>query len=261
VERDASAVTERLTALIARERSQRGLPPLVQLPVLTEVALGHSRDMLENHFVAHTSRSTGEANDRVARAGLRTTLLLENIGRGYSAEEIHAGLMDSPGHRGNILHPDARVLGIGVVAEEEGERAAFLATELFARLAEPVNWPTAQQDLFQAISSERKAHKRAAVVLDASLSRAAQGAVQRYVQRPGASDQATLDEAMRGIHALPKGAVALSAALIKAEDLAQVAASPELLDPRLVGLGLGLAPLAAGDSHALAVVLLLALKQ
>jgi uncharacterized protein YkwD len=211
--------------------------------------------------VAHTSKYSGEANDRVRRAGIRTTLLLENIGRGYSAEEIHAGLMESPGHRANILHPDVRVLGVGVVAEAEGERTAFLATQLFARLSEPVHWASAQRDLFEAIAEQRRRQRRSAGKLDAALSQAAQAAAERYAATPSANDQATLDAAMRGVKSLPSGAAVLSAALIKAEDLAQVAASGELLDPRLVALGLGVAPLPAGASHTLVVVLLLASRK
>jgi hypothetical protein len=154
-----------------------------------------------------------------------------------------------------------RVLGVGVAAEAEGERTAFLATQLFARLSEPVDWPNAQRDLFEAIAGQRRQQKRGASTLDAALSRAAQAAAERYAKAPSASDQATLDAAMRGVKSLPSGAVALSAALIKAEDLAQVAASGELLDPRLVALGLGVAQLPAGGSHALVVVLLLALRK
>ncbi|HEX6242016.1 MAG TPA: CAP domain-containing protein [Polyangiales bacterium] len=259
-ERDAEAVVLRLTELIARERKQRGLPPLQSSPTLAQVALGHSQDMHENHFVAHTSRSTGEANQRVARAGVRTTLLLENIGRGYNADEIHAGLMESPGHRGNILHPDVRELGVGVVAEAEGDRVAFLATQLFARLAQPVDWQNARQDLFRAVAAQRKAHGRPAVALDQALSRAAQQAAERAQGLPEASEQATLDEAMRGVRSLPRGASVLSAALVKAEELEQVASSAELLDPRIVALGVGVVPLPDGASHALQVVLLLALK-
>jgi uncharacterized protein YkwD len=261
VERDASAVERRLLALIAEERDKRGLPPLRLHPELSNVALAHSTDMHEHHFVAHTSKQTGEAKDRVQRAGMRTTLLLENIGRGYGADEIHQGLMESPGHRANILHPDVRALGMGVVAEVEGERSAFLATQLFATFAQPVNWERAQADLFQAIAASRKQHKRGATTLDGALSRAAQAAADGYVQRPSGSEQALLDHAMRGVRGLPAGATALTAALVKAEDLAQVAESPELLDPRLAALGLGVAPLPEGSSHALAVVLLLALRQ
>lgn len=135
VETDGEAVAARLLALIAQERARRSLPPLRVDARLTRVAQAHSSDMVRNRFIAHTSRRTGDATSRVQSAGLDALVVLENIGRGYSAAELHRGLMESPGHRGNILHPDAREIGIGVVAEREGERLAFIATELFTQLA------------------------------------------------------------------------------------------------------------------------------
>lgn len=133
VERDAQAVVEHLLRAIQDERKQRKLPPLMVDPALTAIALAHSQDMVEHGFIAHTSRRTGDATARIRSAGLEARLVLENIGRGYSAAELHRGLMESPGHRGNILHPDARQIGIGVVAEREGDRDAFIATELFTQ--------------------------------------------------------------------------------------------------------------------------------
>ncbi|HEX5661326.1 MAG TPA: CAP domain-containing protein [Polyangiales bacterium] len=134
VESDARAVTEHLLRAIRDERKKRKLPALAIDVTLTSIALAHSQDMVEHGFIAHTSKRTGDATARIARAGLKPRLVLENIGRGYSASELHRGLMESPGHRGNILHPDARQIGIGVVAEREGDRYAFIATELFTQL-------------------------------------------------------------------------------------------------------------------------------
>ncbi len=134
VESDARDVAEHLMQSIRDERKKHKLPALTIDARLTRVALAHSADMVEHGFIAHTSKTTGDATARVAHAGLKARLVLENIGRGYSAAELHRGLMESPGHRGNILHPDARQIGIGVVAEREGDRYAFIATELFTQL-------------------------------------------------------------------------------------------------------------------------------
>ncbi|MDB4976145.1 MAG: hypothetical protein JWN48_4486 [Myxococcaceae bacterium] len=133
-EASAQEVSQKLLSLIASERAQRKLPPLRTDARLTKIALAHSQDMLSHDFIAHTSKSTGDATARVNTAGLAASLVLENIGRGYSASELHEGLMASPGHRANILHPDARQLGIGVVEQREGDRKAFLVTELFTQL-------------------------------------------------------------------------------------------------------------------------------
>jgi uncharacterized protein YkwD len=136
VERDARAVTEHLLRAIQDERKRHKLPAITIDARLTTIALAHSEDMVAHGFIAHTSKRTGDATARVRGANLKARLVLENIGRGYSASELHRGLMESPGHRGNILHPDARQLGVGVVAEREGDRYAFIATELFTQLEE-----------------------------------------------------------------------------------------------------------------------------
>jgi uncharacterized protein YkwD len=133
-EKDAESVLDRIETLINEARRARKLPKLRINRKLAQVALAHSQDMDRNQFVAHTSKSTGEPSDRVARAGLKARVVLENIGRGYGAGEIHEGLMASPGHRANILHPDVREMGLGVVMQPEGDRLAFLVTELFADL-------------------------------------------------------------------------------------------------------------------------------
>jgi len=135
VESDARAVAEHLLAAIADERKRGGLRALKLDKRLTKIALAHSEDMVEHGFIAHSSKRTGDATARVRAGGLDALLVLENIGRGYSAAELHRGLMESPGHRGNIMHADAREIGIGVVAEREGDRYAFIVTELFTQLA------------------------------------------------------------------------------------------------------------------------------
>jgi uncharacterized protein YkwD len=260
VERDAEGVARGLEALIARERKQRGLAPLELDPRLSQVALMHCEDMSAHHFVAHTSPTTGDATARAARAGLRPVVLLENIGRRYSAADLHAGLMESPGHRANIVSPEVDRLGIGVIAEAEGDRVAFLATELFARFAAPLDARRAPRQLAEAVAARRKQRKLAAPRLDTALSKAAQGAAERFASDPRVDQRALLDRTTSALSPPPRGVTGLLAALVLAEEISQVAESDELLDPRLVALGVGAAQLAPGAEHALVVVLLLGLK-
>jgi uncharacterized protein YkwD len=131
-ETDPASVQKKLVRLINDSRKQQGLAPVSVDVRLERVALAHSEDMDAHHFVAHVSKTTGNASDRVARAGLAPRLLLENIGRDYGASQVHEGLMASPGHRANILNPAVRHVGIGVVMQREQDRVAFLVTELFA---------------------------------------------------------------------------------------------------------------------------------
>lgn len=259
-ERDAESVARALERLIARERERRSLPPLVLDPRLSEVALLHSQDMSAHHFVAHTSPTTGDATARAARAGLRPLVLLENIGRRYSAADLHAGLMESPGHRANIVNPDVDRLGLGVITEPEGERVAFLATELFARFAAPFDAARAPRQLAEAVAARRKPRKLAPPRLDAALSKAAQRAAERFAADPRLDQRALLDQTTRALKAPPRGVTGVLAALVLAEEIGQTAESEELLDPRLVALGVGAAQLTPDAEHALVVVLLLGLK-
>ncbi len=115
----AKEAEARLLALVNRDRAAAGLPLLAFDARLGEAARAHSRDMAEHDFVAHISPTTGSAVERVARVGLTPDLLLENVGRAYSAEDAESGFMASPGHRGNILDRRARFIGIGVAAGAE----------------------------------------------------------------------------------------------------------------------------------------------
>jgi uncharacterized protein YkwD len=115
----AAAAEHRLVALVNRDRAAAGLAALAIDARLAEAARAHSRDMAEHEFVAHISPTTGSLVDRVARVGLVPDLLLENVGRAYSAEDAERGFMSSPGHRGNILDRRARFIGIGVAAGRE----------------------------------------------------------------------------------------------------------------------------------------------
>ncbi len=115
----AKEAEARLLALVNRDRAAAGLAPLALDARLAEAARAHSHDMADHDFVAHISPTTGSAVERVARVGLTPDLLLENVGRAYSAEDAESGFMASPGHRGNILDKRARFIGIGVAVGRE----------------------------------------------------------------------------------------------------------------------------------------------
>jgi uncharacterized protein YkwD len=259
-ESSAEEVAAHLETAIAKERKKHGLVPLKLDARLTVVALAHGEDMVQHGFIAHTSPTTGEAKDRVKHAGLNATLVLENIGRGYSAQEIHLGLMESPGHRGNVLHPDARELGIAVVAEREGSRTAFVATELFTRLAPEVDLTRAPAEVLRGVQGVRKRAGVKAIALDERMSRSAQAAAERYAAA-SEGEGALLERATKELGAPPADIKAVAAALVLVSELSQVWESPRLKDPALRRLGVGVAKMPAASDHAFAVVLLLGLAK
>jgi uncharacterized protein YkwD len=111
----AEAAEKDVLALVNRDRVAAKLAPVVWDAKLAEVARAHSRDMAEHDFVGHVSPRTGTALDRVRKAGLEPELILENVGRAYSAAEAESGFMASPGHRANVVEPKAKRMGVGVV--------------------------------------------------------------------------------------------------------------------------------------------------
>jgi uncharacterized protein YkwD len=53
--------------------------------------------------------------DRLNTAGIPFSIAGENLALAASSGEVHQGLMESPGHRANILSDAYRRVGIGVV--------------------------------------------------------------------------------------------------------------------------------------------------
>lgn len=97
------------------ERFKQGLKPLAVDPRLRDVARAHARDMFERGYFAHIDADGFKPYERVKRAGIDFGVTGENLAMAADANIAHKGLMESPGHRANILHSDFRNVGIGVI--------------------------------------------------------------------------------------------------------------------------------------------------
>lgn len=155
----------RMLELVNRDRAEHGLPPLQAAADVAEVARAHSREMHATGLVAHVSPTTGSAADRVRAADIATALVLENIARAYGVAEAQAGLMNSPGHRANVLSPHATHIGIGIVLGEEvaGRREMFV-TQVFTRVPPQVSPAEARQQIHGKVA------RRGGVAHDQALS-------------------------------------------------------------------------------------------
>jgi uncharacterized membrane protein required for colicin V production len=101
--------------LVNRARIDAGLEPLAWAPALARVAEGHAREMYLDGYFSHVSPETGTVGDRLETAGITYSLAGENLALAATVTQVHDGLMGSPGHRENILRPEFRRLGVGVV--------------------------------------------------------------------------------------------------------------------------------------------------
>ena len=135
-------------ALVNRDRDAAKLPLLVMDAALSDIARGHSDEMHRTGDVAHVSPTTGSAADRVKAGGVTTALVLENVARAYGVSEAQEGLMNSPGHRANILSQDATHLGIGITLGDNatGQRELFV-TQVFTRVPPKIDSSQVQKDL------------------------------------------------------------------------------------------------------------------
>jgi len=113
--------------LVNQERVANGLNPLAPDPELTEVARRHSADMFARGYFAHDTPEGLSPFDRMQQANVRFTTAGENLALGPTIPVAHNGLMNSPGHRANILRPQFGRVGIGVM--DGGMRGLMISQE------------------------------------------------------------------------------------------------------------------------------------
>ncbi len=144
-----TADEQEFVELVNGERSRRGLCTLTVDPLLVRAARAHSREMCARDYFDHHSPTPGLSTpmDRYL-SSLKDTgadtpdylLVGENIyycsisNDVYNVDYGHRALMNSPGHRANILEPRFQKIGLGIYKNAKGE---FWVTEMFSRDQNP----------------------------------------------------------------------------------------------------------------------------
>ena len=124
---------QRFVDLVNQERRKRGLSALRVRPDLLGSSRFMSLDMGVNKFFDHTSPDGRIVSDRVAAFDRRALIsftaenlaMLEVVRGPFNLDRdavprLHKNLMESPGHRKNILRPDITDISIGVVTTDKG---------------------------------------------------------------------------------------------------------------------------------------------
>ena len=117
----------RMLDLVNQERAAAGLRPLAADPELTEVARRHSADMFARGYFAHDTPEGLTPFDRMRQANVSFLTAGENLALAPTLQVAHTGLMNSPGHRANILRPQFGRLGIGIM--DGGMRGLMVSQE------------------------------------------------------------------------------------------------------------------------------------
>ena len=111
---DPAAEAE-LLALVNGERERAGLPTLEFDETLVPVGRAHAVEMFAEGYFAHESSLTGDPFDRLAAAEIDYRAAGENLAFAPDIATAHRGLMNSPGHRANILSPSFGRAGFAVI--------------------------------------------------------------------------------------------------------------------------------------------------
>jgi len=138
---DVAGEEAQLLDLINQERASRNIATLNLHPSLFQVAKNYSREMMEHSFLSHVSQVDGSTIwDRIRRSGYYDgyqgqIVIRENIAliSGPAAAVVaHQSLMNSEGHRENLLASDVNEIGIGITEGAFQSVSSAIYVEVFA---------------------------------------------------------------------------------------------------------------------------------
>ena len=109
-----TAAEQQMFQLLNDARVQNKLSPLKVDMELTNVARIKAQDMIDNKYFSHNSPKYGDPFDMMKAFGVKYVMAGENIAGNQNVQNAESALMNSPGHRKNILSPDFTHIGIGI---------------------------------------------------------------------------------------------------------------------------------------------------
>lgn len=123
-----TAEEQQLVNLVNQERTKASLQPLAVDSRLVTVARMKSQDMIKNNYFSHQSPTYGSPFDMMKSQGISYHYAGENIAGNQSVQAAHTALMNSSGHRANILNSNYKNIGVGIV---HGGPYGMMITEEF----------------------------------------------------------------------------------------------------------------------------------
>lgn len=105
---------QEMLGLVNAERAKQGLGPLTLEPAMVLIARAHSGDMLTRGYFSHVTPDGKTPTNRADAEEYAYHVFGENLAFSPNVSLAHTGLMNSPGHRANILSPEYRKVGIGI---------------------------------------------------------------------------------------------------------------------------------------------------
>lgn len=119
---------EEMLRLLNAERVKKGLNALKVDMEITKVARLKSQDMIDNSYFSHSSPTYGSPFEMMKQFGIQYIYAGENLAGNPSVQGAHNALMNSEGHRDNILNPNFTHIGVGI---REGSPYGKMCTQMF----------------------------------------------------------------------------------------------------------------------------------
>lgn len=101
--------------LVNKERASRGIKELEFDENLRNVGRLHCKDMFVRGYFSHYTQEGLSPFDRMASANISYNFAGENLALSPNTDIAMQGLMNSPGHKANILSVDFGRVGVGVM--------------------------------------------------------------------------------------------------------------------------------------------------
>lgn len=111
---DTNAENQML-AKVNIERVSRGIAPLSMDSSLQDLGRSYAQEMLAKGYFSHYSPEGLSPFDRMNNAHITYTYAGENLAFSANVDLAMQGLMNSPGHKANILSVNYKKVGIGVI--------------------------------------------------------------------------------------------------------------------------------------------------
>ncbi|MEX2007576.1 MAG: CvpA family protein [Candidatus Levyibacteriota bacterium] len=106
---------QEMLVLVNEERGREGLLGIIFDEALAEVGRRHCEDMFQRGYFSHNTPEGLSPFDRMDKAGISYSYAGENLALAPNVRIAMKGLMESPGHKANILSPNFGRIGIGVI--------------------------------------------------------------------------------------------------------------------------------------------------
>lgn len=101
--------------MVNQERAKAGVGQLIWEESLVPVGRAHATDMWQRKYFAHVSPDGEDVGGRLRKNNISYTYAGENLALAPTTPTAHTGLMNSEGHKRNILDPEFKKIGIGVI--------------------------------------------------------------------------------------------------------------------------------------------------